>query len=71
MYIEKKFHLPVGVQKRFKKGIIKKEYNKVGTLGAIPYTLPPTNLIISLLPALQLDVKKTIWKDKQGKRRKY
>ena len=62
MYIEKKFHLPVGVQKGFKKGIIKKEYNKVGTLGAIPYTLPPTNHFISLLPAPQLDVKRIIWK---------
>ena len=28
--------------------------------GAIPYTLPPTSLLISLLPAPQLDVKRTI-----------
>ena len=33
-----------------------------GTQGEIPYTLLPTNLLISLLPAPQLDVKRTIWK---------
>ena len=31
-------------------------------LVAIPYTLPPTNLLISLLTAPELDVKRTIWK---------
>ena len=31
-----------------------------GTQGAIPYTLPPTNLFISLLPAPQQDNKRTI-----------
>ena len=29
-----------------------------GEQGAIPYILPPTNLLISLLPAPQLEVKK-------------
>ena len=33
-----------------------------GTLGEIPYTLLPKNLLISLLPVPQLDVKRTIWK---------
>ena len=33
-----------------------------GTQGAIPYTLPPTNLFISLLPAPQQDNKRTIWR---------
>jgi len=33
-----------------------------GKQGAIPYTLPPTNLLISLLPAPQLGVKRTIWR---------
>ena len=28
--------------------------------GAIPDTIPPTNLLLSLLPAPQLDVKRTI-----------
>ena len=27
-----------------------KEYNKEGTQGETPYTLPPTNLLIPLLP---------------------
>ena len=31
-------------------------------LVAIPYTLSPTNLLISLLPAPELVVKRTIWK---------
>ena len=35
---------------------------KEETQEVIPYTLPPTNLLISLLPAPQLDVVKTIWK---------
>ena len=50
----------------------------VGTKGAIPYTLPPTNPLISLIPDLQMDVKRTIWKghkvykqDKQEERRKF
>ena len=50
-----------------------KEYNKEGQQGANPYTLPPTNLRISILPAPQLDVKKNAWKkkqDKQERRRK-
>ena len=49
----------------------------VGTKGAIPYTLPPTNPLISLITDLQMDVKRTIWKghkvykqDKQEERRK-
>jgi len=32
-----------------------------GTQGAIPYILS-SNLLISLLPAPQLDVKRTIWR---------
>ena len=39
-----------------------KEYNKKRRQEAIPYTLSPTNLLISLLPAPQLNVKRTIWK---------
>ena len=46
--------------KRFKE--TQKEYNKEGQQGANPYTLPPINLLISLLPAPQLDGKRTIWK---------
>ena len=42
--------------------LTQKKYNKEGPQGAIPYTLPPTNLLISLLPAPQLAVKRTIWK---------
>ena len=35
---------------------------KEETQEVIPYTLSPTNLLISLLPAPQLDVKKNAWK---------
>jgi len=44
--------------------------------GAIPYILLPTNLLISLIPAPKLDVKRTIWRalkcrnKKQESRRK-
>ena len=34
----------------------------VGKQGAIPYSLPLTSPPISLLPAPQLDVKRTIWR---------
>ena len=40
-----------------RKSIIKKDNNPV-------YTLPPTYLLISLLPPPLLDVKRTIWKGK-------
>jgi len=33
-----------------------------GKQEAIPQTLPPPNLIFSLLPAPQLDVTRTIWR---------
>ena len=40
-----------------------KEYNKEGQQGAISYTLPSVNLLISHLPTPQLNVQRTIWKD--------
>ena len=40
----------------------RKDYNMKEKKEAILYTLPITNLIISLLPAPQLDVKRTIWR---------
>ena len=33
-----------------------------GTQGTIPYTLLPTDLLISILPAPQLNVKRIIWR---------